>query len=307
MKLKTVRVATRGSLLAMTQTRLLVADLARLNPDFTFTIVTLTTTGDRVTDRPLSQFRGMGVFVKELEKALLAEEADIAVHSLKDVPVERAEGLALAAFPLRKNPFDVLLTKTGAAFSDLPDGAVIGTSSPRRLIQLQALRQNMRFKDLRGNLDTRLRKLGEGQYDAIIVAAAGMLRLEKTFDEKSVLPLDVCLPAAGQGSLAVECRAQDEEMLKIAATVDDENTRIAVSAERRFLEAIGGGCQTPIGVYATTEGNLLSITGVIGDPDNTRLVRDSAVVDRKDFASAGLTLAEKMIALCKKNNVRIQT
>ena len=147
-----------------------------------FEITTLTTTGDRVTDRPLSQFRGMGVFVKELEKALLSGEADMAIHSLKDVPVEQVEGLTLASFPLRKDPSDLLLTADGKAFDALPDGAVIGTSSPRRFVQLRARRPDLSFKDLRGNVDTRLRKLEEGQYAAIVAAAAGMLRLGRTFE-----------------------------------------------------------------------------------------------------------------------------
>jgi hydroxymethylbilane synthase len=300
------RVVTRGSALALAQTKHLVQSIERLNPECAFEIVTLTTQGDRVVDRPLSSFRGIGVFVKELEKALMNRTADIAVHSLKDVPIERAEGLVLAAFPLRLNPADVLLTRTGMRFEELPLQAVIGTSSPRRLVQLKALRPDLRFSDLRGNLDTRIRKLEEGQYDAIIVAAAGMLRLGRNFDTQSILPFSVCLPAAGQGALVVECRASDERAGAIAAQVDDENTRLEVCAEREFLRVIGGGCRMPIAAYAAIDAHKLAVCGVIGDPQTGRLVREKVVVDKSDASGAGSLLAKKMAVLCKENQIRIE-
>jgi len=300
-----IRVVTRGSALALTQTTHLVEILKTHNPECVFKIITKTTTGDKVTDRPLSQFRGIGVFVKELEKALAAGEADLAVHSLKDVPVERDEGLTLAAFPLRKEPFDVLLTKEKIRFEDLGHGAIIGTSSPRRFVQLKAARPDLVFKDLRGNVDTRIRKLADGQYDGIIAAAAGMGRLGLAYSENGILPFDLCLPAAGQGCLAVECRESDEAVRTIAGTVDHADTRIEITVEREFLKAVGGGCQTPIAVYAKINKDMLTVSGVIGDEDTAMLVRDSLTTPVSKTTGAGAVLAERMIDQCAKSNVRI--
>jgi hydroxymethylbilane synthase len=284
-----------------------VKRLEEKNPGVTFKIITLATTGDRITDRPLSQFRGMGVFVKELEKALLANEADLAIHSLKDVPVERIEGLTLAAFPKRENPSDILLTKNNLRFSELPQRAVIGTSSPRRFFQLRALRPDLVFKDLRGNVDTRIRKLEEGQYDGIIAAAAGMRRLGKTIHKNTILSMDLCLPSAGQGCLAIECRENDTLSLSIAAKVDDAESRREVCAERDFLRVIGGGCQTPIAIFAKSDPVSIVLKAVIGDPDNTAIVRDTLTLPKTDHALAGKKLAETMISLCKIAGIRISS
>jgi hydroxymethylbilane synthase len=300
-----VRVVTRGSALALTQTTQLVEILKKLNPECEFKILTLTTTGDKVTDRPLSQFRGVGVFVKELEKALSAGEADMAVHSLKDVPVDRVDGLVLAAFPARKEPFDVFLTKTNIRFGDLRHGAVIGTSSPRRLVQLREARPDLSFKDLRGNVDTRIRKLEDGLYDGIIAAAAGLGRLGRTYHENSVLSMDLCLPAAGQGCLAVECRESDEPAQRIARTVDHGPTRTEITIEREFLQTVGGGCQTPIAVYAKSNKETITVSGVIGDPNAAKLARDSVTVPLSECVGVGTLLAGRMIDQCAKYNIRI--
>jgi hydroxymethylbilane synthase len=305
MKAKEVRVVTRGSALALTQTTQLVEILRKLNPDCVFTIITLTTAGDKITDRPLSQFRGIGVFVKELEKALSAGEADMAVHSLKDVPVERVGGLTLAAFPERREPFDVLLTKSNIRFSGLPHGATVGTSSPRRMVQLKGARPDLSFKDLRGNVDTRIRKLEEGLYDGIIAAAAGLGRLGRSYSENGVLPLDLCLPAAGQGCLAVECREADGAAQQIARTVDHGPTRTEAAAEREFLQTVGGGCQTPIAVYAKIDKEVLTISAVIGDPDTAELVRDSLAAPVTGCQGLGTALAGRMMEKCAKNHIRI--
>jgi hydroxymethylbilane synthase len=300
-----VRVVTRGSALALAQTTQLVDVLRSRNPDYVFTIQTLATTGDKVTDKPLSQFRGIGVFVKELERALADNEADLAVHSLKDVPVERVSGLTLAAFPPRKEPFDVLLTKDKIRFENLPRGAVIGTSSPRRFVQLKSARPDLAFADLRGNLDTRIRKLEDGAYTGIIAAAAGMARLGKAYPNNGILPFEICLPAAGQGCLAVECRESDEISYMLARTVDHDLTRTEVCAERDFLKAVGGGCQTPIAVYAKVNGDTLTISAMIGDPESVVLLRDALSVPVVDCTSAGTILAQRMAAQCEKNNIRI--
>jgi hydroxymethylbilane synthase len=302
---KKLRVATRGSVLALAQTRQLVEQLRGANPAVHFEVVTFATTGDRITDRPLSQFRGMGVFVKELEAALLSGSADLAVHSLKDVPIACAKGLSLATFPVRNNPFDLCLGRSGRCFADLPPGAVVGTSSPRRLVQLRAQRPDLVFKDLRGNVDTRLRKLDAGNYDAIIVAAAGMLRLGKPFDPAALLPPEICLPAAGQGCLVLECREDDVDALGVAAKVDDAMTRLAVSAERDFLGAIGGGCRTPAAVYAKNRGQQLTLWAMIGDPDTAKIARDKLTVDSGAGTTAGSALAGRIVALCKETGISL--
>jgi hydroxymethylbilane synthase len=301
-----LRIATRGSALALAQTRQAAATLEERNPGFTFEIITFTTTGDRVTDRPLSHFRGEGVFVKEIEAALLAGEADLAVHSLKDVPVRRADGLLLAAFPTRRTPFDCLITKTGSRFDELRRAAVVGTGSPRRVMQLRAARPDLVFGEVRGNLDTRLRKLDEGLFDGIVVAAAGMLRLNRQFDNAALLPADLCLPAAGQGCLAVECRERDERAKRIAATVDDAATRLEVGAERDFLAIMGGGCHSPTAVYAALQGGSLRLTGAVGDPESGACVRATVNGAKRDSRSAGRALANRMLELCDKSGIRIQ-
>ena len=198
-----------------------------------------------------------------------------------------------------------MLTRSGARFDELPRGAVIGTSSPRRLVQLRARRPDLAFKDLRGNLDTRLHKLERGQYEGIVAAAAGMLRLGRTFEAASVLPFSLCLPAAGQGCLVIECRETDPGARAVAARVDHATTRLEVSAERDFVTAIGGGCKTPVAVYAKITGELLTISAVIGDPDSGRLARETIVLDKSDSARAGGAMACRMLALCKESSIRI--
>ena len=300
-----IRVVTRGSLLALTQTRQLIDKLAALNPDFTFEINTLTTTGDRVTDRPLSQFRGIGVFVKELERALIDNEADIAVHSLKDVPVEQVEGLTLAAFPKRKDASDLLITKGNIPKESLRHGAIIGTSSPRRIAQLKAWRNDLVFNDLRGNLDTRLRKLDEENFDAIVVAAAGMGRLGKEFEASSMLPFDLSLPAAGQGCLTVECRTNDHRALAVLAKINDVSSERAIKAERDFLKVIGGGCHTPIAVYARVTENSMTITGFIADSELVHSHRSSLTKPLSDAHTIGTELANSMLTECRAQGIHL--
>jgi hydroxymethylbilane synthase len=300
---RTIRVVTRGSALALAQTSQLVRLLEEANEGMRFEMVTISTTGDRVTDRPLSQFRGMGVFVKELRKAILSDDADIAIHSLKDVPVEPAEGLALAGFPKRIAPWDLLLSRDGRKLEELEAGAVIGTSSPRRLVQLKARRPDLVFKDLRGNLDTRLRKLEDGLYDAIIAAAAGMIRLGKNGHSGTILSPEICLPAAGQGSLAIECRASDRQAMKVASTMDDPVSRIEVEAERDLLREIGGGCQTPMGVYAELKNGRLVISAAIGDEESLKILRETFVVPLAELPGAGKRFADTLRDRCASEGI----
>jgi hydroxymethylbilane synthase len=302
---RTFRVATRGSQLAVAQTGHLVELLKRKNPDVAFELTIVKTTGDRVTDRPLSSFRGTGVFVKELQTAMLDGRADMAVHSLKDVPTERPPELVLAAHPQRENPMDVLLTRTGCRFGELPDGAMVGTSSPRRMVQLKTARPDLRFSDLRGNLDTRIGKLEEGRYDAIVAAAAGMNRLGREFDPEVVLPLDTCIPAVGQGALAIECRKDDAETRLVAEKVDDTTTRIAVECERAFLTALGGGCSLPIAAFARMEGRDIVVDGLVGDPESAAVVRRRARAAVDGAVSLGKRLAHDVLAACEEKGITV--
>ncbi len=269
----TYKVITRGSRLALAQTGLVVNALKTANPGISFEIVTVTTKGDRVTDRPLATFRGTGVFVKELERALLDGEADIAVHSLKDVPTASPKGLVLSSFPERADPRDVLLTSTGGTLDELSPNSIVGTSSPRRMLQLTHSRPDLRFSDIRGNLDTRIDKLHTGDYDAIVVAAAGMTRIGKTVEPQQFLPIQTCIPAVGQGVLALQCRADDGDAMVVAGALNHPPTARAVGAERHVLQVIGGGCALPLGALAKTADNRITIEAAFGDPTRRELIR----------------------------------
>lgn len=295
MEKRKIIVATRKSLLAVTQTGQTVDALRKANPGVDFELHPVTSTGDRITDKPLSRIGGQGVFVKELETALSEKKADIAVHSLKDVPSAQPEGLVLAGFPARENPFDVLMSAGGKQLKDLPEGAKIGTSSPRRLIQMKGARPDFVFSDLRGNLDTRLRKLNEGQYDAILVAAAGMRRLGLPFTESQVLSPEICLPAIGQGAIAIECREDDAQARAIASSISDPATEAAVKAERAFMRRIGAGCSAPVAAYGVISGNQITLTAMIGDLKSGLMVRSRLSLAADQYEQAGLRLAEEML------------
>ncbi|HYG57220.1 MAG TPA: hydroxymethylbilane synthase, partial [Symbiobacteriaceae bacterium] len=245
--MQTVRVATRGSLLALTQTGWLVDRLREANPGTEFELITFKTVGDKVLDVALSQIGGKGLFTKELEDALLEGQADIAVHSLKDMPTEQPEGLSLACTPAREDARDVVITPDGTRFMDLPTGTVVGTSSLRRLAQLRALRPDLEFVPIRGNVDTRLRKMMEGQVGALIMAAAGLHRAGFTARITEYLEPEQCLPAPGQGALAVEIRTADADVAALLSKVHCSQTELAVVAERTVLGRLQGGCQVPIG------------------------------------------------------------
>lgn len=298
-----VRVATRGSGLALVQTKQIVSLLQKINCDTDYEIVTFTTIGDRIRNRPLASFRGMGVFVKELQSALLSYEADIAVHSLKDIPVDRPKELSLVCFPERENPGDVLLTRNGSTLFELEKGAVIGTSSLRRSVQLKAVRSDFKFNDLRGNLDTRIRKLQDGMYDAIVVAASGMKRLGKQFSDSSLLPFSVCMPAAGQGALALECREDDQQVKYSVSGIDDYNTRYAVKSERTFLREIGGGCTLPVAAYASVCGNSIQLNSLVGDPETGKIVRSSCIGSMNEYELIGQKCADELRKLADNEGI----
>jgi hydroxymethylbilane synthase len=261
--------ATRKSKLALAQARAYAASLVALHPGLAVEELHVVTSGDRFQDRPLQEIGGKGLFVKEIEEALLEGRADFAVHSIKDVPAELAAGLTMAAIPKREDPRDVLVTRGGVDLGGLPQGAAVGTSSLRRSTLLRAKRGDLRYEVLRGNVDTRLRKLDEGQVDAIVLAHAGLRRLGLAARVTQVLEPETMLPAVGQGALGIECRADDERVRGLLAASDDGETRVAVEAERAFLRAVGGSCNLPVAAYCVATERDLWLRGMLADGDGS--------------------------------------
>jgi hydroxymethylbilane synthase len=299
-------VATRPSLLAYTQTEQTVNLLRAQNPDCEYEIVKFSTHGDKVTDKPLTAFGGTGVFVKELENAILEGKADFAIHSLKDVPSIQPDELVLASFPQRESPCDVVLTRDGKTVSELGENCVIGTGSPRRIVQIAAVQPTAEFKEIRGNIDTRLQKLADGQYDAIVLAAAGLNRLGKSPAATSILSTEVCLPAIGQGAIAIECRKDDAETIQMLRSINHTETEIAIKAERSFMLTVGGGCKFPLAAYATISGSAIHLEAMTGDHKAYKMVRLSEESTIDKAVELGKSLAEKIIAAAADNGIIIQ-
>lgn len=290
-------VGTRGSRLALHQTDLVAQALRAKQPDLQLDILEIRTEGDRKPELSLTTIGGQGVFVKELESALHRREIDIAVHSLKDVPAVVGDGLVLAAFLPRADPRDALVTREGVTLAKLRSGARIGTGSQRRAVQLRALRNDLEPADIRGNVDTRVRKVDDGEYAAIVIAVAGLERLGLRARADEVFEPAAMLPAAGQGALAVEARADDAEALDLLVTIDDGATRRACLAERAFLARLGGGCRLPFGALATLEGDALCIRGFVSDETGAQMFRGETSGPPADAVSIGVRLAEELLAL----------
>lgn len=266
-------VATRKSALALAQARAFVRTLEQANPGLSVQELHVTTTGDRIQDRALSEIGGKGLFIKEVEQALLEGQATFAVHSMKDVPGELARGLRIACIPLREDAHDVLITRSGQSLSELAPASRVGTSSLRRSVQLLVARPDLEIVPLRGNVDTRLRRCAEGAVDAIVLARAGLIRLSVEPAGAQILSSAICLPAVGQGALGIECREDDSEMSDILARVDDLQTHVSVSAERGVMVAVEGSCQIPIAAYAVRDGDSMILRGMLAESDGTRLRR----------------------------------
>ncbi len=282
-------IGTRGSQLARWQTDWVCAALAQAWPALGIELRPFTTAGDRLLDQPLPAIGGKGVFTEELEHALRANAIDLAVHSLKDLPVADAPGLALGAIGQREDARDVLITRDGATFSTLPHAARVGTSSPRRTAQLLAARPDLKLLPVRGNVDTRVRKALSGEYDAVVLAAAGVLRLGLGGYIAEYLPFEQMLPAPGQGAIAVQCRAGDERVQSLLRPLDHAPTRAAVTAERAFLAGLGGGCAAPIAAYASQDlGPSLALIGLVASADGQRVIRVSGHGDDASALGAGL-------------------
>lgn len=302
MKKDRLVIATRGSKLALWQANWIKALVEKDNPGITVELKKIRTTGDKILDVPLAMVGGKGLFVKEIEEALLKNDADLAVHSMKDVPTDLPKGLHLSAICKREDPRDAFLSRIqGPSFRiptlrELPQGATVGTSSLRRMCQLLNMRPDLKITQLRGNLDTRIRKLDEGQFDAIIVAVAGVKRLgmQERITEK--LATDVSLPAIAQGAVGIECRIDDAFVNTLLKLLDHQETSVCVSAERAFLRRLEGGCQVPIAAHAVLRDNRINIDGLVGSVSGDRIIRDTLDGTPEEAELLGIRLAEKLIS-----------
>ncbi|MFH0902515.1 MAG: hydroxymethylbilane synthase [Pseudomonadota bacterium] len=294
--MSTLVIGTRGSSLALWQAEFTKSELKRREPDLAISIRVLKTTGDRVLDTPLAAIGGKGLFIKEIEEALLRHEVDVAVHSMKDVPTDLAPGLVLAGVSAREDPSDAIVSRHRGGLKGLPPGAVVGTSSLRRACQLKANRPDLKIVPLRGNVETRLRKLDSGSFDAIVLATAGLLRLDlgKRISER--LPFTVCLPAAGQGILGLEAREDDPPTRTRLGALSDPHATDCVTAERAFLQQLGGGCQTPVAAHARiVEGGDVTIDGFVGSVDGSRILREHLRGPRTLAKRLGQKLADLLL------------
>ncbi|WP_028585382.1 hydroxymethylbilane synthase [Desulfogranum mediterraneum] len=290
-----IRIGTRASQLAVTQANWVKEQIEQAHPGTRVELVKITTKGDKILDVPLAKVGGKGLFVKEIEDALLDGRVDLAVHSMKDVPTELPPGLHVAIVPVRETPEDAFVSVRYAGLDDLPKNATVGTSSLRRKAQLAALRPDLKIIDLRGNLNTRLEKLEQGLYDAIILAGAGLNRLGMQDRIASLFTPEQMLPAIGQGSLGLELRMDDHELLEGLQVLHDPHTATTVAAERAFLLRLEGGCQVPIGAHATLEEETVRLTGLIASVDGTTILKDTIQGSPQEAAALGTRLAETLL------------
>ena len=291
-----LRIATRQSPLALWQANFVKDELEKYHPNLTVELVTMVTKGDVILDTPLAKIGGKGLFVKELELALLEERADIAVHSMKDVPVSFPEGLGLAVICEREDPRDAFVSNHYASLVELPEGAIVGTSSLRRQCQLMAAYPHLTVKSLRGNVGTRLSKLDNGEYDAIILASAGLIRLGMPERIKSFISVEDSLPAAGQGAVGIETRVNDTRVLNYLAKLNHNPTACCVMAERAMNTRLQGGCQVPIGGFATLNGEELELNALVGSLDGSTIIRASGKAHQRDAEQLGIRIAEQLLA-----------
>lgn len=287
-----IRVGTRGSKLAVRQTEQILQLLKERCPDCEFEVIHIKTQGDKILDVPLAKIDDKGLFIKELEIALLDKRIDLAVHSMKDVPTALEDGLCIGAVTSRTNPRDVLVSLEGKKLMELPPGAVVGTSSLRRKAQILHQRPDLKLDDLRGNIDTRLKKLKEKQYDAIVLAAAGLIRLGWADSVTEELDYSLCLPAPGQGALGLEIRENDEKTKEIILNIHDHNTALCVEAERSLLGTLEGGCQVPVAAAARIEDNKIFLEAMVASLDGTVVVRESISSGIDEARETGRRLAE---------------
>lgn len=290
-----LKIGTRGSKLAMTQSLWVKKKIEAKHPQVRVELVKITTTGDKILDSPLSQVGGKGLFVKEIEEALLEKRVDLAVHSMKDVPADLPDALMLSTFPEREDPRDALISLDNRTLDQLPPGAKVGTSSLRRGAQLLHIRQDLKLVSLRGNVDTRLRKLTSGELSAIILATAGLKRLGLEDRITQVISCEKVLPAVGQGALGLEVRRGDTQTMGLIDFMNHEPTEITVRTERAFLKKLEGGCQVPIAGFATLDRETVHFTGMVAELDGSRLIRDEISGNKNQAEELGVTLAGKLL------------
>jgi hydroxymethylbilane synthase len=295
-----IRIATRGSMLALQQSGIIKAAMEKLWPEIRFELEIIRTTGDKITDVPLAKVGGKGLFVKEIEDALVDGSADMAVHSMKDVPAVLPAGLEIVAIPERDDPRDALIIRKGKTIGDLYHGALIGTSSLRRAAQIRAMRPDFAVRNLRGNLDTRLRKLDEGGFDAILLAAAGLKRMG--WQDRVTMYMDPVefVPAIGQGALGIEARSEDHRMRRFLAPLNHPETAVAVRSERSLLKELEGGCQVPIGGYARIAGQIVELSGFVASLDGMQLFRAAGAAPLQDAEALGKRVAVELLDLGAK-------
>ena len=291
-----IRIATRKSPLALWQANFVKQQLMTIHQNLTVELIPMVTKGDVLLDSPLSKIGGKGLFVKQLEQAIIDNEADIAVHSIKDIPAQFPTGLTLATICQRDDVRDAFISNQYQCLDDLPDGAIIGTSSLRRQCQLRAKYPHLIIKDLRGNVGTRLAKLDNQEYDGIILAAVGLKRLGLQERIKQYIDTDLILPAVGQGAVGIETRINDETILQLLAPLDDKNSRICIQAERAMNQALQGGCQVPIACQSLLTNNLLTLTGLVGSLDGSTIIKVSVTGAATEAKSLGEKLAAKLLA-----------
>ncbi|ASF40059.1 hydroxymethylbilane synthase [Halobacillus halophilus] len=293
--MKKIVIGSRKSKLAITQTEWVIEQLKNIDPSYEFEIKRISTKGDKILDVTLSKVGGKGLFIKEIEQAMYDGEIDMAVHSMKDMPSEVASGLTVASVPIREDHRDAFVSNGNVALKDLHEGAIVGTSSLRRSAQIKAVRPDVEVKWIRGNIDTRLRKLKEEDFDAIVLAAAGLKRMG--WDDNLVteyLEPDVCVPAVGQGALAIQCRENDSSLRDFLMQINHEYTATTVSAERKFLHDLNGGCQVPIGGYAYRKGSEIVLSALVGTPDGKTILHET--VSGEDPLAVGKEAADRLKA-----------
>ncbi len=291
----TLRIATRESRLALWQAEHVAGLLCRAHPDLTVELVPMTTRGDQILDTTLAKIGGKGLFIKELEAAMLEGRADIAVHSMKDVPAELPEGFAICAVLEREDPRDALVSPRWARLEDIPSGSVIGTSSLRRQAQVRHARPDLKVEPVRGNVETRLKRLDEGRYEAIILAAAGLKRLKLAHRIAGILPETLSLPAVGQGAVGVECLAEDDETIARLAALEDAETRACVDAERAFAHGLEASCESPVAGFAIIDGATLHLKGVAASFDGSAVLKGEVSGDHGEAADLGGRLAAQLL------------
>lgn len=296
---KEIRIGTRASALALWQANWVKSELEKRYPGMTVTLTKIKTTGDKILDVPLAKVGGKGLFTKEIEEALLRKEVDIAVHSMKDVPTDFPAGLHLACITEREDVRDALISN-GVKLKDLKEGAIIGTSSLRRQTQLCHYRPDLKMEMLRGNVETRIRKQKEGQYDAVILAAAGVKRLGLADNVSEYISTDISIPAIGQGALGIECSIEDKEVNELISFFNHYETSVAVRAERALLKRLEGGCQVPIAGYATVADGKITLRGLVGSIDGKRIVKDTVEGNAVDYEKIGTELGERLLSMGAK-------